>query len=194
MKHELPPLPYPKNALEPHMSQETLEYHYGKHHQAYVDKLNSLIPGTEYENMDLVEIIRKSSGTLFNQAAQVWNHTFFWNCLSPNGGGEPKGELADAINKTWGSFENFKKEFSESTINNFGSGWGWLVKKSDGSLAIVQTDDAETPIQNTDSTPLLTCDIWEHAYYIDYRNARPKFLEAFWNLVNWDFVAENFKK
>jgi superoxide dismutase, Fe-Mn family len=194
MKHELPPLPYPKNALEPHMSQETLEYHHGKHHQAYVDKLNSLIPGTEYENMELVDIIRKSSGTLFNQAAQVWNHTFFWNCLSPNGGGAPSGELAQAIDKTWGSFDAFKKEFSEKTINNFASGWGWLVKKSDGSLAIEQTDDAETPMQGTQSVPLLTCDIWEHAYYIDYRNARPKFLEAFWNLVNWDFVAQNFKK
>jgi len=194
MKHELPKLPYAMNALEPHMSQETLEHHYVKHHQAYVTKLNELIQGTEYENMDLVEIIRKSSGGLFNQAAQVWNHTFFWNCLSPNGGGEPTGELADAINKTWGSFENFKKELSEKAVNNFASGWGWLVKKKDGSLAIEQTDDAETPIQGTDSTPLMTCDIWEHAYYIDYRNVRPKFLEAFFNLVNWDFVAENFKK
>src|SRR5690625_4418378 len=194
MKHELPQLPYAMNAREPHMPEPPPDYHYGKHHQAYVTKLNELIQGTEYANMDLVEIIRKSSGGLFNQAAQVWNHTFFWNCLSPNGGGEPTGELADAINNTWGSFENFKKELSEKAVNNFASGWGWLVKKKDGSLAIEQTDDAETPIQGTDSTPLMTCDIWEHAYYIDYRNVRPKFLEAFFNLVNWDFVAENFKK
>ncbi len=192
MKHELPDLPYAKNALEPHMSAETLEFHHGKHHKAYVDKLNDLIPGTEFENMPLEEIIKKSSGAIFNQAAQVWNHTFFWNCMSPNGGGEPKGALAEAINKHFGSFEQFKKEFSEKTVAIFGSGWSWLVKKDDGSLAIEQTSNAHNPMSDNLGTALLTCDIWEHAYYIDYRNARPKFLEAFWNIVNWDFVEKNF--
>ncbi len=195
MKHELPELPYAKNALEPHISAETLEFHHGKHHKAYVDKLNDLIPGTEYENLSLEDIIKKASGGLFNQAAQVWNHTFYWNCLSPNGGGEPSGELADAIKRDFGSVDAFKKEFTDKTIANFGSGWGWLVKsKSDGKLSIVETDDAKTPLTDDSVVPLLTCDIWEHAYYIDYRNARPKYMEAFWNLVNWDFVAENLKK
>src|SRR5690554_5055097 len=174
------------------MSAETLEFHHGKHHKAYVDKLNDLIPGTEFENMPLEEIIKKSSGAIFNQAAQVWNHTFFWNCMSPNGGGEPKGALAEAINKHFGSFEQFKKEFSEKTVAIFGSGWSWLVKKDDGSLAIEQTSNAHNPMSDNLGTALLTCDIWEHAYYIDYRNARPKFLEAFWNIVNWDFVEKNF--
>lgn len=191
MKHELPPLPYPKNALAPHMSEETLEYHYGKHHQTYVTKLNELIPGTEFENMTLEEIVKKSSGPIFNNAAQVWNHTFFWNCLSPNGGGEPKGKLAEAINKSFGSFENFKKEFTDKTVALFGSGWCWLVKKADGSLEIRQTSNAGTPLTDESVTTVLTCDIWEHAYYIDYRNARPKYLENFWNLVNWDFAAKN---
>ncbi len=192
MKHELPPLPYPKNALAPHMSEETLEYHYGKHHQTYVTKLNELIPGTEFENMTLEEIVKKSSGPIFNNAAQVWNHTFFWNCLSPNGGGEPKGKLAEAINKSFGSFENFKKEFTDKTVALFGSGWCWLVKKADGSLEIRQTSNAGTPLTDESVTTVLTCDIWEHAYYIDYRNARPKFLEAFWQLVNWDFAEKNY--
>ncbi len=195
MKHELPELPYAKNALEPHISAETLEFHHGKHHKAYVDKLNDLIPGTEYENLALEEIIKKASGGLFNQAAQVWNHTFYWHCLSPNGGGEPSGELADAIKRDFGSVDAFKKEFTDKTIANFGSGWGWLVKnKADGKLSIVETDDAATPVTDDSVVPLMTCDIWEHAYYIDYRNARPKYMEAFWNLVNWDFVAENFSK
>ncbi|MCC5859998.1 MAG: superoxide dismutase [Fe] [Ectothiorhodospiraceae bacterium] len=195
MKHELPELPYAKNALEPHISAETLEYHHGKHHKAYVDKLNDLIPGTEFENMPLEDIIRKASGGLFNQAAQVWNHTFYWHCLSPNGGGDPSGELAEAINRDFGSVDAFRKEFTDKTIANFGSGWGWLVKnKSDGKLSIVETDDAKTPLTDDSVVPLLTCDIWEHAYYIDYRNARPKYMEAFWNLVNWDFVAENLRK
>jgi len=192
MKHELPPLPYPKNALAPHMSEETLEYHYGKHHQTYVTKLNELIPGTEFENMTLEEIVKKSSGPIFNNAAQVWNHTFFWNCLSPNGGGKPKGKLAEAINKSFGSFENFKKEFTDKTVALFGSGWCWLVKKADGSLEIRQTSNAGTPLTDESVTTVLTCDIWEHAYYIDYRNARPKFLEAFWQLVNWDFAEKNY--
>ena len=191
MAFELPPLPYEKNALEPHMSAETLDFHHGKHHNTYVTNLNNLVPGTEYEGKDLETIIKTSSGGIFNNAAQVWNHTFFWNCLSPNGGGEPTGELAEAINKAFGSLENFKEEFSKASVTTFGSGWGWLVKKSDGSLAVVSTSNANNPMTEG-HTPLLTCDVWEHAYYIDYRNARPKFVEAFWNIVNWDFVAKNF--
>jgi len=192
MKHELPPLPYAKNALEPHMSAETLEYHYGKHHQTYVTNLNKLIEGTEFADMPLEEIVKKSSGAIFNNAAQVWNHTFFWNCLSPNGGGEPTGALAEAINKSFGSFENFKKEFTDKTVAIFGSGWSWLVKKADGSLEIRQTANAHTPLEDDSVKTVLTCDIWEHAYYIDYRNVRPKFLEAYWNIVNWDFASQNY--
>lgn len=192
MVHALPELPYAMDALQPHLSKETLEYHYGKHHKAYVDTLNSLIPDTEYADLSLEEIIRKATGKLFNQAAQVWNHTFYWHCLSPNGGGEPTGALAEAITKSFGSFADFKKVFTDQTIANFGSGWGWLVKKTDGTLAILETSNAATPLTDTSVVPLLTCDIWEHAYYIDYRNARPKYMEAFWNLVNWDFVAKNF--
>ncbi|MDM8545550.1 superoxide dismutase [Fe] [Candidatus Venteria ishoeyi] len=190
MEHTLPALPYEKNALEPHISAETLEFHYGKHHQTYATNLNKLIPGTEFENMNLEEIVKKSSGGIFNNAAQVWNHSFYWNCLSPNGGGEPSGALADAINASFGSFAAFKDAFSKNAITTFGSGWGWLVKKADGSLALASTSNAATPL-SSDDKPLLTCDVWEHAYYIDYRNARPKYLEAFWNLVNWDFVAAN---
>ncbi|MGB7289246.1 MAG: Fe-Mn family superoxide dismutase [Candidatus Macondimonas sp.] len=192
MVHTLPELPYALDGLEPHFSKETLEYHYGKHHKTYVDTLNGLIPNTEYADLSLEEIIRKATGKLFNQAAQVWNHTFYWNCLSPQGGGTPTGALATAIDKSFGSFEEFKKSFTDQTIANFGSGWGWLVKKADGSLAIVETSNAATPLTDTTLVPLLTCDIWEHAYYIDYRNARPKYMEAFWNLVNWEFVAKNF--
>lgn len=191
MEHTLPALPYEMDALQPHMSKETLEYHYGKHHQTYVTNLNNLIKGTEYENASLEDIIKKSSGGLFNNSAQVWNHTFFWNCLKPNGGGAPTGAVADAINAKWGSFDKFKEEFTKSAVTNFGSGWTWLVKKTDGSVDIVNTSNAATPLTTSDKA-LLTCDVWEHAYYIDYRNARPKFLEAFWNLVNWDFVAKNF--
>ncbi|MEN3366998.1 MAG: superoxide dismutase, Fe-Mn family [Burkholderiales bacterium] len=191
MEHKLPPLPYPKDALQPHISAETLEYHYGKHHQAYVTNLNNLIKGTEYENMSLEEIIKKSSGGVFNNSAQVWNHTFFWNCMKPNAGGAPTGAVADKINAKWGSFDKFKEEFTKSAVGNFGSGWTWLVKKADGSVDIVNTSNAGTPLTSAD-TPLLTCDVWEHAYYIDYRNARPKFVEAFWNLANWDFVAKNY--
>lgn len=192
MKHELPPLPYAMNALEPHMSAETLEYHYGKHHQTYVTNLNKLIEGTEFADMPLEEIVKKSSGAIFNNAAQVWNHTFFWNCLSPNGGGEPTGALAEAINKSFGSFENFKKEFTDKTVAIFGSGWSWLVKKADGSLEIRQTANAHTPLEDDSVKTVLTCDIWEHAYYIDYRNARPKYLDGFWALANWEFAAKNF--
>ncbi|KUJ81614.1 superoxide dismutase [Fe] [Microbulbifer flavimaris] len=192
MAHVLPELPYAMDALEPHISQETLEYHYGKHHKTYVDKLNGLLEGTADADKTLEEVIKSSSGGVFNNAAQVWNHTFYWNCLSPNGGGAPSGAIEDAINKAFGSFDKFKEEFTNSAVNNFGSGWTWLVKKSDGSVAIVNTSNAATPVTESDQTPLLTCDVWEHAYYIDYRNARPKYMEAFWKLVNWDFVNQNF--
>ena len=191
MEHTLPPLPYPMDALAPAISAETLEYHYGKHHQAYVTNLNNLIKGTEFENMSLEEIIMKSSGGIFNNAAQVWNHTFYWNCMAPNAGGAPSGALADAINAKWGSFDNFKAEFSKSAVGNFGSGWTWLVKKPDGSVDIVNTSNAGTPLTTSDKA-LLTIDVWEHAYYIDYRNARPKFVETFLaSLANWDFAAKN---
>jgi len=191
MTFKLPELPYALDALEPHISKETLEYHYGKHHQAYVTNLNNLVKGTEFESADLEEVVKKSSGGIFNNAAQVWNHTFYWNCLAPNAGGEPSGALAQAINDKWGSFEEFKKAFNTAAAGNFGSGWTWLVKKADGTVDIVNTSNADTPL-TTDDKPLLTCDVWEHAYYIDYRNARPKYLETFWTLVNWDFVAQNF--
>ena len=191
MTHALPPLPYEKNALEPHISAETLEFHYGKHHQTYVTNLNNLIAGTEFENLSLDEIVKKATGGIFNNAAQVWNHTFYWHSLSPNGGGEPTGALADAINETFGSFEKFKEDLSKTAITTFGSGWAWLVKNADGSLALVSTSNAATPL-TAGQTPLLTIDVWEHAYYIDYRNLRPKYVEAFWNLVNWDFAANNF--
>ncbi|AJQ99349.1 MULTISPECIES: superoxide dismutase [Fe] [Hafnia] len=190
MSFELPALPYEKNALEPHISAETLEYHYGKHHNTYVVNLNNLIKGTEFEGKSLEEIIKTSTGGIFNNAAQVWNHTFYWHCLSPKGGNAPTGAVADAINKAFGSFEAFKEELTKSAVGNFGSGWTWLVKKADGSLAIVNTSNAATPLTNGDK-PLLTVDVWEHAYYIDYRNARPKYLENFWALVNWEFVAKN---
>lgn len=190
MSFELPALPYEKNALEPHISVETLEYHYGKHHNTYVVNLNNLIKGTEFEGKSLEEIIKTSTGGIFNNAAQVWNHTFYWHCLSPKGGNAPTGAVAEAINKAFGSFDAFKEELTKSAIGNFGSGWTWLVKKADGSLAIVNTSNAATPLTNGDK-PLLTVDVWEHAYYIDYRNARPKYLENFWALVNWEFVAKN---
>ena len=189
MAHELPALPYAMNDLEPVISQETLEFHYGKHHNTYVTNLNNLVPGTEFENMSLEDIIMKSSGGVFNNAAQVWNHTFYWNCLSPNGGGEPSGALADAINAAFGSFAAFKEAFSKSAATNFGSGWTWLVKGADGGVEIVNTSNAGTPMTDG-KTALLTVDVWEHAYYVDYRNARPKFIEAFWQLVNWSFVEQ----
>ncbi|HID81919.1 MAG TPA: superoxide dismutase [Fe] [Chromatiales bacterium] len=192
MLHELPDLPYAKDALEPHISSETLDYHHDKHHQAYVTNLNNLIPGTEFEKMSLEEIVKKApAGGIFNNAAQVWNHTFYWNCLSPNGGGEPTGALADAINAAFGSFADFKEKFSTSAVTNFGSGWTWLVKNADGSVEIMNTSNADSAL-TSGKTPLMTCDVWEHAYYVDYRNARPKYVEAFWNLVNWDFVASNY--
>ena len=191
MAFELPALPYEKNALEPHLSAEALEYHYGKHHQAYVTKLNELTQGTGDENRPLEEIIKSASGELFNQAAQVWNHTFYWHCLSPDGGGQPAGELAEAIAAKFGSFDTFKDAFSAKAAANFAAGWTWLIKTAEGGVDIVNTDDADTPIAHG-QTPLLTIDIWEHAYYIDYRNARPKYLDAVWSVVNWDFVAQNF--
>ena len=191
MEHTLPALPYAMDALAPTISQETLEYHYGKHHKAYVDNLNNLIKGGEFENSTLEEIVKKSTGGIFNNAAQVWNHTFYWNSMTPNGGGAPTGALADAINAKWGSFDSFKAEFTKTAVTTFGSGWAWLVKTPAGGLELVSTSNAATPL-TTDNKALLTCDVWEHAYYIDYRNARPKYVESFWGLVNWDFVAANF--
>ncbi|HEK0711318.1 TPA: superoxide dismutase [Fe] [Proteus mirabilis] len=190
MSFELPKLPYALDALEPHISKETLEYHYGKHHQTYVTNLNNLVKGTDLENKSLEELIKTTEGGIFNNAAQVWNHTFYWNCLAPNAGGAPTGKIAEAINKAFGSFEEFKKQFNDAAAKNFGSGWTWLVKKADGSLAIVNTSNAATPVSGEDK-PLLTVDVWEHAYYIDYRNARVKYLEEFWALVNWSFVEAN---
>ena len=193
MEHTLPTLPYATDALQPHMSKETFEYHYAKHHQAYVTNLNNLIKGTEYESLDLEAIIKKApAGGIYNNAAQVSNHTFFWSCMKPAGGGAPTGALADAITAKWGSFEEFKKAFQTSAVGNFGSGWTWLVKKADGTLDIVNMGAAGTPLTTADHA-LLCVDVWEHAYYIDYRNMRPKFVETFLNnLVNWDFVANNF--
>ncbi len=192
MTHELPDLPYAKDALTPHISAETLEYHHDKHHATYVANLNNLIPGTEYEGSSLEDIIMKAPpGGIFNNAAQVWNHTFYWNCLSPEGGGEPNGALGEAINSTFGSFADFKEKFSTSAATNFGSGWTWLVKNTDGGIEIVNTSNAGTVMTDAKQA-LLTIDVWEHAYYIDYRNARPKYIEAFWNIANWDFAAQNF--
>ncbi len=190
----LPPLPYARDALAPHISAETLEYHHGKHHKAYVDKLNTLIPGTVHEHHDLETIIRQSTGPIFNNAAQVWNHTFYWHCLSAQGGGEPTGALKAALEQDFGSFTAFQQQFSDNALNTFGSGWGWLVRLPNGHLKLSSTSNAGTPLTEPNHSPLLTVDVWEHAYYIDYRNARPRYLEAFWKLVNWDFVAQNFEK
>jgi Fe-Mn family superoxide dismutase len=189
MAYELPPLPYERNALEPHISAETLDFHYGKHHQSYVTNLNNLAPGTEYESLSLEEIIRKApAGGIFNNAAQVWNHTFYWNCMAPDAGGEPEGALADAIRSAFGSFAEFQEKFASSAAGNFGSGWTWLVRGNDG-VEIANTSNAGNPMTDG-KTPLLTCDVWEHAYYIDYRNARPNYVKSWWNLVNWDFVGK----
>jgi len=190
MEHKLPELPYAQDALAPEISAETLEYHYGKHHKAYVDNLNRLIPDTEFEKLPLEDIIRKASGGIFNNAAQVWNHAFYWNCLLPKGSSTPVGDLADAINKTFGSLEQFKEKFTSAAVTLFGSGWAWLVKNPDGSLAIEASSNAGNPLKGGKKA-LLTCDVWEHAYYIDYRNARAKYLDAFWNLVNWEFISQN---
>lgn len=193
MEHQLPALPFALDALAPHMSRETLEFHHGKHHQAYVTNLNNLCKGTEFESMSLEDIVRKApAGGVFNNAAQVWNHSFFWNCLSPKGGGEPSGALLDAINKKWGSYTAFKEAFHKSAVGNFGSGWTWLVKKADGTVDIVNTGNAATPLTSADK-PLLTVDVWEHAYYIDFRNRRPDFVTTFLtHLVNWTFAQSNF--
>ncbi len=192
MAHTLPPLPYAMDALAPHISKETFEFHYAKHHQAYVTNLNNLVKDTEFAEAKLEDIVKKSSGGVFNNAAQVWNHTFFWNSMKPGGGGKPSGALAAAIDKKWGSFDAFKDAFTKSAVGNFGSGWTWLVKKADGSVDIVNTSNAATPLTGADRA-LLTIDVWEHAYYIDYRNARPKFVETFLaSLANWDFAARNF--
>jgi len=188
MTHELPKLPYAMEALEPYISKRTLEFHYGKHHQAYVNNLNKLIPGTEFENASLEDIIRKSAGGIFNNGAQVWNHTFYWHCLKPQGGGEPTGDLLNAINRDFGSFADFREKFSTAAATLFGSGWAWLIRKENGTLEIIQESNAGNPLRNG-ATPLLTCDVWEHAYYIDKMNARPDYIADFWKLVNWDFVA-----
>lgn len=190
MEHQLPPLPYSKEALEPHISAETLEFHHGKHHAAYVKKLNELIKGTSFENMSLEGIIRDAEGPLFNNAAQHWNHSFFWKCLTPKSRGLSDGKLAEMINRKWDDFETFKKAFEEKALANFGSGWTWLILDRKGKLDIINTANADTPIAGN-KIPLLTLDVWEHAYYIDYRNSRNEFIAAFWNLVNWDFVNEN---
>ena len=192
MAFELPALPYEKDALEPHISAETLDFHYGKHHATYVTKLNGLIEGTDLASKSLEEIVKSSEGGVFNNAAQIWNHTFYWHSLSPNGGGEPTGALADAINAKWGSFDDFKAAFNDKAVNNFGSSWTWLVKTADGGLDIVNTSNAATPLTDESLTPLMTVDLWEHAYYLDYRNVRPKYLEGFWALVNWEFASANF--
>jgi Fe-Mn family superoxide dismutase len=191
MSIELPKLPWDMGALAPHISNETIEYHYGKHHKAYVDKLNAAIGGGKYEKMSLDDMVRESRGEpkVFNNAAQTWNHTFYWHCMSPNGGGEPKGAMADAIKKSFGSFEKFKEEFSDKSATLFGSGWAWVVKEGD-KLSVLQTKDADNPMTQG-KKPVLTCDVWEHAYYIDYRNARPKYVEAFWNVINWEFMEKN---
>ncbi len=191
MSIELPALPYARDALAPHISEETLDFHYGKHHQTYVDKLNGALSGSEFENASLENIVAKASGGMFNNAAQVWNHTFYWNSMSPSGGGEPSGALGAKLTSVFGSVNDFKAKFTDAAVGNFGSGWTWLVQNAQGDLEILNTSNAATPIKAPGGTPLLTCDVWEHAYYIDYRNARPKYLKAFWELVNWDFAASN---
>jgi Fe-Mn family superoxide dismutase len=190
MTFTLPPLPYAMDALSPHISKETLEYHYGKHHQAYVTNLNKLIVDSDFATMSLEDVIKKSSGGIFNNAAQVWNHTFYWHCLSPNGGGEPSGKLAALIKQTFGSFEAFQTQFTQVAATTFGSGWAWLVQDEQGALKIISTSNAGTPMTEG-LTALMTCDVWEHAYYIDYRNVRADYISAFWALVNWDFIASN---
>ncbi len=191
MAFELPPLPYEKDALAPHISEETLEYHYGKHHQGYVNKLNAAVEGKPEAEKSLEELIKTAEGGVFNNAAQIWNHTFYWKSMKPGGGGAPSGAIADAINDSFGSFDKFKEEFTNAAKTQFGSGWAWLVKGGDGKLKVVKTPNADNPLRNGD-TPLLTIDVWEHAYYIDYRNARPDYIDKFLeNLVNWDFANEN---
>ncbi len=191
MPFELPPLPYARDALEPHISKETLDYHYGKHHQGYVNKLNILVEGTAMAEKSLEDIIMTATGGIFNNAAQIWNHTFYWQCMSPKGGGLPNGELAEVISKTFDSLERFKEEFISAANTHFGSGWTWLVKDNQGKLEILSTANAGNPLTHQ-KKPLLVCDVWEHAYYIDTRNDRPKYVNNFWELINWDFVDSNF--
>jgi Fe-Mn family superoxide dismutase len=192
MKHELPPLPWAPDALEPFISKQTIEFHYGKHHQGYVNNLNNLIPGTVFENASLEEIILKAEGGIFNNGAQVWNHTFYLHCLSPKGGGEPKGELAEVIKRDFGSFEVFREKFSAAAATLFGSGWAWLIKTSEGKLEIIQESNAGNPLRYG-KIPLLTCDVWEHAYYLDKQNRRPDYIADFWKLVDWEAVAARYK-
>jgi len=192
MPIELSPLPYDRAALAPHLSAETLDYHHGKHQRAYVERLNELIAGTEFSDLALEDIVRRAQGSLFNQAAQVWNHEFYWQCLRPRGGGEPVGRLAEKIAQAFGDFARFRAEFDRVALATFGSGWTWLVQRADGALAVVTTSNASTPLTGED-TPLLACDVWEHAYYIDYRNGRAQYLEAFWKLVNWEFAASRLR-
>lgn len=191
MKFELPKLPYAADALEPVISKNTIDFHYGKHHQAYVNNLNNLIPGTKFENADLETIVKDSDGAIFNNAAQVWNHTFYFYSFKPNGGGTPKGALADAINKKWGSFENFQKEFNTASVSLFGSGWAWLVKNKDGELEIVKESNAGNPMTKG-LTPILAFDVWEHAYYLDYQNRRPDHISKLWDIVDWDVVSSRY--
>src|SRR5262245_18785667 len=191
MKHGLPPLPYPVDALEPHLSRETLEYHHGKHHRTYVDKVNELVQGTRLKEATLEEVVRNATDALYNNASQAWNHAFYWNCLTPDGGGEPTGEVARLIGSAFGSFESFRTQFSRAAEGQFGSGWAWLARRKDGSLEIIATANADGPLRSG-VRPLLACDVWEHAYYIDYRNARADYVKAFWSLVNWEFVARNW--
>lgn len=191
MEHILPPLPFKENELEPYMSKETIEYHYGRHHKAYVDSLNKLIPNSQFVGKSLEYVIKNSTGGIFNNAAQLWNHTFFWKCLSPKNEGKPSGILEEFINKQWSNFDMFKEKFRTAALTNFGSGWTWLVKNQNGELSIINTANAQTPLTTCD-IPLLTVDVWEHAYYIDHRNARANFLDAFWHIVNWKFVEQNF--
>lgn len=191
MAIELPPLPYAMDALEPFITKRTIEFHYGKHHQAYVNNINKLVVGTEFENASLEDIIKKATGGIFNNGAQVWNHTFYWNCFKPNGIPAPTGAFAEAIVKSFGSFSQFKEKFNISCATLFGSGWAWLVKKADGSLEIIQESNAGNPLKNG-HTPLLTCDVWEHAYYLDYQNRRPDYVETFWKYIDWETVAKRF--
>jgi superoxide dismutase, Fe-Mn family len=191
MSFELPKLPYALNALEPYISQKTIEFHYGKHHQTYVNNLNNLVPGTKFENASLDTIVMEADEGIFNNGAQIWNHTFYFTSFSPEGGGEPAGPLADAIIKTYGSFEAFKEQFTKAAVTLFGSGWAWLVKKSDGSLDIVQESNAGNPLRKG-LIPLLTCDVWEHAYYLDYQNRRPDHLSAYWKIVDWKIVGKRY--
>jgi superoxide dismutase, Fe-Mn family len=192
MEHKLPELPYARNGLEPHISAETLDFHYGKHHQAYVTNLNNLIKGTEFESLSLEDIVRKApNGGIFNNAAQVWNHTFYFTGMSPQGGGEPTGALAAAINAAFGSFAAFREKFAASAVGNFGSGWTWLVRNAQGGVEIVNTSNADTPLR-TANRPVLTVDVWEHAYYVDKRNARPAYVEAWWHVVDWNAAAQRF--